>query len=88
MKKAHKHILTICFLLFIFVGLILNISNFKNACVSVIDDIKSLDIKKAVTNFESSINDNFANKMDIVDVNGAFKKVCGQKIANGTIFRR
>lgn len=85
MKKAHKHILTICFLLFIFVGLILNISNFKNACVSVIGDIKSLDIKKAVTNFESSINENFANKMEIVDVNGAFKKACGQKIANGTI---
>lgn len=85
MKKAEKHILTICFLLFIFVGMILNISNIKNACVSVIGDIKSLNIKAAVTNFESSINENFANKMEIVDVNGAFKKACGQKIANGTI---
>lgn len=85
MKKAQKHILTVCFLLFIFVGMILNISNIKNACVSVIGDIKSLDIKAAVTNFESSINENFANKMEIVDVNGAFKKACGQKIANGTI---
>ena len=85
MEKAYKHILTICFLLFIFVGMILNFSNIKNACISVIDDVKSLDIKTAVTNFESSINNNFANKMDIVDVNGAFKKVCGQKIANGTI---
>lgn len=65
--------------------MILNLNNVKNALISVADDIRSLEINTAVTNFEGAINENFFGKMKVVDINGAFKKVSGQHIANGTI---
>lgn len=85
MKRIYKYILPVCFLLFIFAGMILNLNNVKNALISVADDIRSLEINTAVTNFEGAINENFFGKMKVVDINGAFKKVSGQHIANGTI---
>lgn len=85
MKNFCKYSLSALFLLYLYSGMFFNVGNIKNSMILVVDSLGEKSIKTVVTDFEKEVNENFYRKMDMVDVNGAFKKFCGQKIVNGTI---
>ncbi len=79
------YILPIMFINFIFIGLYSNLGNIENSIDVVLKKENQHKMKDALENFEAQINEGFSWKLNMVDVNGLFKKIAGQKIVNKAI---
>lgn len=83
MNKIIGKSVTIIFIIIISMGLLCNLKNIIVGIESNWLNIKNLNISTAIDSFESQFNENLYNKMDMVDVNGAFEYLLGKKIING-----
>lgn len=85
MKNFIKYAFGIMFILIISFGCVLNCRNLKGSMVSGLVTAKNIGIDNGIHSFETQYNDNFYGKLFLVNLNGAYRKMMGQRIIGDVI---